>query len=93
MLKKIKELVDNKTVEMFIRDNGIYMESDYPIGRKRDVRIGTLIITEFGSGGRKDNWIVRFDDEYIYHIFQARSGQATSHYRILDVKEKITNMY
>ncbi len=86
--KKIKEFVDNETVEMFIRDNGIYMKSDYPIGRKRDVRIGTLIITECGSGGRKDNWIVRFDNEYIYHTFQVRSEQVTEHYRILDVKEK-----
>ncbi len=88
--KKIKEFVDNETVEMFIRDNGIYMESDYPIGRKRDVRIGRLIITECGSGGRKDNWIVRFDNEYIYHTFQVRSEQVTSHYRVLDVKEKIS---
>ncbi len=89
--KKIKEFVDNETVEMFIRDNGIYMESDYPIGRKRDVRIGTIIITECGSGGRKDNWIVRFDNEYIYHTFQVRSEQVTSHYRVLDVKDKISS--
>jgi len=88
--KKIIEFIDNETVEMFIRDNGIYMEFDYP-GRKRDVRIGSLIITECGSGGRKDNWIVRFDNEYIYHTFQVRSERVITHYRILDVKAKISN--
>lgn len=89
--KKIKEFVDNETVEMFIRDNGIYMESDYPIGRKRDVRIGRLIITECGSGGRKDNWIFRFDNEYVYYTFQVHDGEEIRHYRVLDVKEKISN--
>lgn len=89
--KKIKEFIDNETVEMFIRDNGIYMESDFPFGRKRDIQIGRLIVTECGCGGRKDNWIIRFDNEYIYHTFQARSEQVTRHYRILDVKEKISD--
>jgi len=89
--KRIKEFVDNEMVEMFIRDNGIYMESDYPIGRKRDVQIGRLIITECGSGGRKDNWIFRFNDEYVYYTFQVHDGEEIRHYRILDVKEKISN--
>jgi len=91
--KKIKEVVDNETVNMFIRDNGIYMESDYPYGRKRDIQIGKLIITECGSGGRKDNWIFRFNDEYAYYTFQVHDGEEIRHYRILDVKEKISNKY
>ncbi len=88
--KKIKESIDNETVEMFIRNNGIYMESDYPIGRKCDVRIGKLIITECGFGGKKDNWIFRFDNEYVYYTFQVHDGEEIRHYRVLDVKEKIS---
>lgn len=90
--EKIREIIDNATINMFIRNNGIYMESDFSFGRKRDVQIGKLIITECGCGGRKDNWIIRFDNEYIYHTFQCRLEQITSHYRILDIKEKIVNM-
>lgn len=89
--KKIKESIDNDTVEMFIRNNGIYMESDFPFGRKRDIQIGRLIITECGCGGRKDNWIFRFDNEYVYHTFQVHDGEEIRHYRILDVKEKISD--
>lgn len=87
--EKIREIIDNATINMFIRNNGIYMESDFPFGRKRDIQIGKLIITECGCGGRKDNWIIRFDNEYIYHTFQCRSENVARHYRVLDVKEKI----
>lgn len=90
--EKIREIIDNVTINMFIRNNGIYMESDLPYGRKHDVQIGRLIITECGCGGEKDNWIIRFDNEYVYHTFQCRSEQITSLYRILDVKEKIVDM-
>lgn len=90
--EKIREIIDNATINMFIRNNGIYMEADLPFGRKRDIQIGKLIITECGCGGRKDNWIIRFDNEYVYHTFQCRSEQITSLYRILDVKEKIVDM-
>lgn len=89
---KIKEFIDNEEICMFIKDNGIYMESDFPFGRKRDIQIGKLIITECGCGGKKDNWIIRFDNEYVYHTFQCHSEQITSLYRILDVKEKIVDM-
>ncbi len=67
------------------------MESDFPFGRKRDIQIGRLIITECGCGGRKDNWIIRFDNEYIYHTFQVCAEEVIRHYRILDVKEKISD--
>lgn len=91
--EKIREIIDNATINMFIRNNGIYMESDFPFGRKRDIQIGKLIITEYGCGGRKDNWIIRFDNEYVYHTFQFRDEEEISHYRVLDVKEKIANVY
>lgn len=91
--KKIKEFIDNEEICMFIKGNGIYMESDVPFGRKRDIQIGKLIITECGCGGRKDNWIIRFDNEYVYHTFQFRDEEEISHYRVLDVKEKIANVY
>ena len=74
---------------MFIKGNGIYMESDLPFGRKRDIQIGKLIITECGCGGQKDNWIIRFDNEYVYHTFE----QVSNHYRVLDVKEEIVDIY
>lgn len=60
--------------------------------RKRDIQIGKLIITECGCGGRKDDWIIRFDNEYVYHTFQFRDEEEIRHYRILDVKEKISDM-
>lgn len=88
---KIKEFIDNEEICMFIKDNGIYMESDFPFGRKHDILIGKLIITE--CGGRKDNWIIRFDNEYVYHTFQYRSEQVSEHYRVLDVKERISDVY
>lgn len=90
---KIKEFIDNEEICMLIKDNGIYMESDVPFGRKRDIQIGKLIITECGCGGRKDNWIIRFDNEYVYHTFQFRDEEEISHYRVLDVKEKLVNVY
>lgn len=88
---KIKEFIDNEEICMFIKDNGIYMESDLPFGRKRDIQIGKLIITE--CGGQKDNWIIRFGNEYVYYTFQSRDEEEISHYRVLDVKEKIANVY
>ena len=42
--KKIREIIDNAAINMFIRNNGIYMESDFSFGRKRDIQIGRLII-------------------------------------------------
>lgn len=89
---KIKEFIDNGEICMFIKGNGIYMESDFPFGRKRDIQIGKLITTECGFGGRKDNWIIRFDNEYVYHTFQFRSQQVSEHYRVLDVKEIISDV-
>lgn len=91
--ENIKEFIDNEAICMFIKGNGIYMESDLPFRRKRDIQIGKLIITECGCGGQKDNWIIRFDNEYVYHTFQCNSGQVSRHYRILDVKEKIVDIY
>jgi len=86
---RIKEFIDNEAICMFIKGNGIYMELDSPVRKKCDICIGHLIITEFGFGGRKDNWIIRFDNEYVYHTFQCRSKQVSKHYRVLDVKEII----
>lgn len=89
---KIKEFIDNEAICMFIKGNGIYIESDSPVRRKRDICIGHLIITECGFGGRKDNWIFRFDNEYAYYTFQVHDGEVIRHYRILDVKEKISDV-
>lgn len=36
--EKIREIIDNATINMFIRNNGIYMESDVLFGRKRDIQ-------------------------------------------------------
>ena len=86
---KIKVFIDNEEICMFIKDNRIYMESDFPFGRKRDIQIGKLIITECGCGGQKDNWIIHFDNEYVYYTFE----NVSEHYRVLDVKEKLVNAY
>ena len=88
---KIREIIDNAAINMFIKNNGIYMESDFPNREKCEICIGCLIITECGFGGRRDNWMIRFDNEYVYHTFKFHSKQVAKHYRILDVKEKISN--
>lgn len=61
--EKTREIIDNAVINMFIRNNGIYMESDFPFGRKRDIQIGRLIITECGSGGRRDKTLSYFGCE------------------------------
>ena len=92
--EKIKEFIDNASINMFFKDNGIYIETDCFSGKRDYIGIGYLIMTTYGTGGRKCYWSVRFDNQYVYHTFKVRyhtfkvrSKQVSTFYRILDVKE------
>ena len=85
--EKIKEFIDNVDINIFINGNGIYMEFDSFDGKTDYICIGHLIITKYyGFGGKNDNWIVRFDNDYVYHT---ETRRVLRHYRVEDVKELI----